>query len=143
MTCLITNCIMTTPYSSDVKKVETMHAASSAGERGAIRAPRLALAVAFAALVVTIVSVGPAQASHGGSIGCGDGCVKVPLLFDPTVSPAAKPSGAQPGQEWDGTAPAPDPLGLTQAADVREFAVLSGNASLAVEITWDPGPALS
>ena len=121
-----------------------MHGPASASCGGAIRAPRLALALAFAALVAAMTFAGPAQAGHGGSIGCGDACTKIPLLFDPAISPApaAKP-GEQSGEEWDGTAPAPDPLGVTQAADLREFQVLAGNGSLAVEIRWDPGFALS
>jgi hypothetical protein len=121
-----------------------MHGPASASGGGSIRAPRFALAFALAGLVAAIASAGPAEGHHGGSIGCGDGCAKIPLLFDPAVSPVpAKPSGTQPGEEWDGTAPAPDPLGVTQAADIREFQVLSGNDSLAVEIKWDPGFALS
>ena len=120
-----------------------MHRPALASEGRAIRAPRLVLALAFAVLMAAIASAGPAQGHHGGSIGCGDACAKVPLLFDPAVSPAAKPSGAQPGEEWDGSAPAPDPLGVTQAADLREFQVLAGSDSLSVEITWDPGFGLS
>jgi hypothetical protein len=103
------------------------------------RAGRVArLVFALALLVGAAVLIGPAQGHHGGSLACGD-CTKVPLLFDPTYSPA-RGSDAQAGEEWDGTAPAPDPLGITGAADIREFQVFAGNSSLAVQITWDAGP---
>jgi len=112
----------------------------SARARNAGSAFRLLLALAL--LVGAATLVGPAQGHHGGSISCGD-CVKVPLLFDEKVSPAAKPSGAQPGEEWDGTAAVPDPLGLVGADDIHEFQVLEGSSSLAVEVTWDAGTALA
>lgn len=108
--------------------------------RDAGRAFRLLLALAM--LVGAATLVGPAQGHHGGSIACGD-CTKVPLLYDEKISPApARGSDTQPGEEWDGTAPVPDPLGLVGAADSREFQVLEGSSSLTVEITWDPGPEL-
>src|SRR5688500_16181952 len=116
-----------------------MHGPASPSGGGAIRAPRLLFAFALAAVVAAIASAGPAQGSHGGSLECGDACVKVPLLFDPAVSPAAKPSGAQPGEEWDGSAPAPEPLGVTPAADPSGCPVLAGSESLAVEHTWYRG----
>lgn len=67
-------------------------------------------------------------------------------LATAVVFPSARAgqATAQPGQEWDGTAPPPD-LGLTGAADIREFQVLSGFANdvMTVTITWDPGLFLS
>jgi hypothetical protein len=103
---------------------------------------RLVLSLAVAGLAAGIAGVGPAQ-SHHGSFSCTDDCAKVPVLFDPQISSAARPSDAQPSEEWEGSAPVPDPLGLGGAADIREFTVLPGNDSLTVEITWDPGFALS
>jgi hypothetical protein len=66
------------------------------------------------------------------------------LLFDEKVSSAAakSPSG-QAGEEWDGTAPAPDPLGVTGAADMREFQVLAGNSSLTAEVSWSAGTGVA
>jgi hypothetical protein len=115
--------------------------AGSASARQLARAARLALALAvvFAATAL----IGPAQGHHGGSLACSD-CQKISLLGDEKFSPAAaKAPGAQPGEEWDGTAPAPDPLGVSGAADLREFQVLAGNSSLTVEITWSAGPGLT
>lgn len=52
---------------------------------------------------------------------------------------------AQPGEEWDGTAPLPDPVGATGSAHVREFQVLSNYSTikLTATITWSAGPGLS
>jgi len=111
----------------------------SSGRAG--RAARLISALAL--IAGAAVLIGPAQGNHGGSLACGD-CTKVPFLYDPKISPApAKAPDGQAGEEWDGTAPAPDPLGVTGAADVREFQVLAGSSSLAVQITWSAGAALA
>ena len=52
---------------------------------------------------------------------------------------------AQPGEEWDGTAPLPDPVGTTGTAHVREFQVLSTYSTLRVTatITWSAGLGLT
>jgi hypothetical protein len=56
--------------------------------------------------------------------------VKVNLLYNKLFAtpvgarPADGGAGkAQPGEEWDGTAPLPDPLGVTGSGDLREFQV--------------------
>ena len=103
-------------------------------------ARRLAAAVAGAAVAAVIAGAGPAVAHHG-SLACTDQCAKVPLLFDERFarSGTGNPPGAQPSEEWDGTAPAPDPANATGLADIREFTVLPGSDVLTVEITWDAG----
>ena len=107
------------------------------------RAGRARLIFALAALVGATALIGPAQGHHGGSVGCDD-CTKVPFLYDPKVSPApARTPDAQPGEEWDGTAPIPDPLGIAGAADIREFQVLAGSSSLAVQVTWNAGAGVA
>ena len=118
-----------------------MHEGESGRSGRAARASRLIVAVAL--LVGATALIGPAQGHHGGGITCGD-CTKISLLFDKNISPAAaKAPAAQPGEEWDGSAPAPDPLGVTGAADIREFQVQSGQASLTVEITWSAGSGVT
>jgi hypothetical protein len=73
------------------------------------------------------------------------------LLFNPAFAPAppaqASAGGgrSQPGETWQGTAPPPDPLGLTRSADIHQFQALSGfaNDSMTVAISWDAGAAVS
>jgi hypothetical protein len=106
-------------------------------------ARRFVLAFAAAAVVVVLGGVGPAAAHHG-SFSCVQECAKLPILFDKQFARGGPGSGpsAQPSEEWDGTASAPDPVFVTGLADTREFTVLPGSDSLAVEITWDPGLAV-
>ena len=118
------------------------HASATAGRNNPARRIRFALTVA--AMVTVIAGVGPADAHHGGSPTCGD-CVTVPVWFDQRLAPSAptKAPGAQASEEWDGTAPAPDPAHATGLADIREFTVQPGSDALTVEITWDPGLELT
>jgi hypothetical protein len=115
------------------------------GESASARRPARAarFVVALGLVVAAVAFIGPAQGHHGGSITCSD-CQKISLLGDEKFSPtAAKAPDTQPGEEWDGTAPIPDPLGVSGAADIREFQVLPGQASLTVEITWAAGPGVT
>lgn len=52
---------------------------------------------------------------------------------------------SQPGEEWNGTAPLPDPAGVLATADLREFQVSSefNTGSVTATITWSPGLGLS
>jgi hypothetical protein len=98
------------------------------------------------ALTLGVVLIGPGQ----GRSAAGASNVQK-LLFNPGFAPAppAQASAAggrsQPGETWDGTAPPPDPLGVTGGADIHQFQALSGfsNDSLTVTISWDAGLALS
>ena len=103
--------------------------------------------------LVAVIWLGPAQGHHGsGSLLC-DACQKVTLRFDPAFARAAPgpqaPAGgggrAQPGEEWDGTALPPDPLGLLDLDDTHEFQALStyDNTSLTATVIWNAGPGLA
>jgi hypothetical protein len=95
------------------------------------------------AIFVLLPSV--AMANHGGY-------TKINFLFDKRF---AKPVGdrpldggrgrAQPGEEWDSTAPLPDPSGALGTGDLREFQVSAdyNTASVSATITWNAGLALS
>src|SRR6185503_12588262 len=81
-----------------------------------------------------------AQASHS--------TIKVSLLYDKRFArpvgarPADGGAGrAQPGEEWDGTAPPPDPLAVTGSGDLREFIVDSSfnTVEVSATISWSPG----
>jgi hypothetical protein len=83
-----------------------------------------------------------AQASHS--------TIKVSVLYDKRFAqpvgarPADGGAGrAQPGEEWDGTAPPPDPLAVTASGDLREFTVSSSfnTAEVSATISWSPGAA--
>jgi hypothetical protein len=83
-----------------------------------------------------------ARASHS--------TIKVSVLYDKRfaqpvgVRPADGGAGrAQPGEEWDGTAPPPDPLAVTGSGDLREFTVSSSftTAEVSATISWSPGAA--
>jgi hypothetical protein len=73
------------------------------------------------------------------------------LLFNPAFAPAPSAQASagggrsQPGERWQGTAPPPDPLGVTHSADTHQFQALSGfdNDSMTVTISWDAGAAVS
>jgi hypothetical protein len=96
-------------------------------------------------IAACIVLPAVAMANHGGS-------TKINFLYDKRF---ARPVGdrpadggrgrSQPGEEWDGTAPLPDPLGTTEAADIREFQVSPdfNTASVTATIVWSAGTALS
>lgn len=97
-------------------------------------------------LLVALCVVMPSVvfASHGGY-------TKINFLYDKRF---AKPVGdrpvdggrgrAQPGEEWDGTAPMADPLGAAGAVDLREFQVSPDfyTASVSATISWNAGLAL-
>jgi hypothetical protein len=84
-----------------------------------------------------------ARASHS--------TLKINMLYDKRFARAvgARPADggagrAQPGEEWDGTAPVPDGA-LTGSADIREFQVLSDFNTIKVTatISWSAGLAVS
>src|SRR5688572_1225633 len=77
--------------------------------------------------------------------------VAIKYLYDKRFSrgiPAQSPDGgggrAQPGEEWDGTAPLPD-AGLTGSGDVREFQVSANfvTAKVTATIDWSAGTGVS
>jgi hypothetical protein len=77
---------------------------------------------------------------------------QIKLRFDPRFAsplPARPADGgggqAQPGEEWDGTAPLPDPTGLMGSGDMREFQVLSGlnTTKVTATISWNAGTGLA
>jgi len=77
---------------------------------------------------------------------------KIKMLYDPrfAVSVPARPADggggrSQPGEEWDGSAPVPDPLGVAGAADIREFQVSPdfNTVKITATISWSAGPAVS
>jgi len=74
----------------------------------------------------------------------------VSSLYKPGMASPARGGGsgggaAQEGEQWNGTAMVPDPLGLQIAPDVHEFDVLSefDNDRMSVAIAWDAGTALA
>jgi hypothetical protein len=78
--------------------------------------------------------------------------MKIKMLYDKRfarpigVKPADGGAGrAQPGEEWDGSAPLPDPVGITGSADVREFQVLPDftTTKVTATIAWSAGPELT
>ncbi len=113
---------------------------------GVGRKPALRAAFILAVVLCATLFVGPAQGHHGTAFSCGDGCAKVGVLFDPRFSPAPPTAGraSQPGEEWDGTAAIPDPLGAAGAADTREFQVSPtyDTAAVTATVTWDQGLAV-
>lgn len=96
-------------------------------------------------LVALCVVLPPiAFASHGNT--------RINLLYDKRFAqpvgdrPADGGRGrSQPGEEWDGTAPLADPLGVTGSADIREFQVSPDfyTASVTATITWTADPAVT
>lgn len=111
---------------------------------------RLAGGVALAGLLLAALVVAVLTAASGSSSAAAQARVADGTEYNPAFAPAprAQSSGgnrSQPGEKWSGTAPVPDPLGTTGAADLHEFQVLSGfaNDSLTVTIAWDAGTALA
>jgi hypothetical protein len=105
--------------------------------------PRRVIPILFAA---SIVLPSLAMANHG------QGSTKVNLLYHKLFTQAvgARPADggagkAQPGEEWDGTAPLPDPLGVTGSGDLREFQVSADFTTIkaTAAITWSAGAAVS
>ena len=97
-------------------------------------------------LAASVVLPAVATANHG------QGSTKVNLLYNKLFAtpvgarPADGGAGkAQPGEEWDGTAPAPDPTGLTGGGDLREFEVSPDftTVNVTAAITWDAGLAVT
>jgi hypothetical protein len=107
--------------------------------------PKRALWILFAASTV-LPSL--AMANHGEN----PTSTKVNLLYHKLFTrpvgarPADGSAGkAQPGEEWDGTAPLPDPAGVTGGGDLREFQVAPDftTAKVTAAITWDAGTAVT
>ena len=103
--------------------------------------PKRALWILFAASTF-LPSL--AMANHGQNATS----TKVNLLYNKLFAtpvgarPADGGAGkAQPGEEWDGTAPLPDPVGVTGSGDMREFEVGAGFTTIKVTaaITWSAG----
>jgi hypothetical protein len=97
-------------------------------------------------LAASVVLPAVATANHG------QGSTKINLLYNKLFAtpvgarPADGGAGkAQPGEEWDGTAPAPDPTGLTGGGDLREFQVSPDftTVNVTAAITWDAGLAVT
>ena len=74
--------------------------------------------------------------------------LRINLLYDKRFAqpvgarPADGGAGrAQPGEEWDGTAPPPDPLAVSGSGDLREFVVDSSfnTVEVSATISWSPG----
>lgn len=85
-----------------------------------------------------------ARASHSN--------LKISLVYDKrfarAVGATAPDGGAgrsQPGEEWDGTAPAPDPTGLTGSGHMREFQVSADfvTSRVTATISWNAGTGVS
>ena len=105
--------------------------------------PKRALLILFAA---SVVLPAVAMANHGQNATS----TKVNLLYHKlfTRPVGARPvdgsaGKAQPGEEWDGTAPLPDPSGATGSGDMREFQVAPDftTAKVTAAITWSAGAA--
>lgn len=81
-----------------------------------------------------------------------NGYTKINFLYDKRFAqpvgdrPADGGRGrAQPGEEWDGTAPVADPLAVMNTPDIREFQISPdyNTASVRATISWNAGLAVS
>jgi hypothetical protein len=111
-----------------------------------MRRSRTVFAATLAVVHTLLVGLGSSQA---GGAAFGTPVTADAVEFNPAFAPAppAQTSGgrrSQSGETWDGTAPLPDPLGVTGSADIHQFQVLSGfdNDSMTVTISWNAGAQL-